>query len=78
MKDGALDEHVQIGSAYFDVLDTEYSLNLEREGTELRVRLSYRVSTASNWYARPIAEFLAGNFEEAALKVYAHRAQSST
>jgi len=74
---GALDEHVQIGGAYFDVLDTEYSLKPVREGTELRVRLSYRASTAFNWYARPIAEYLAGNFEEAALKFYAHRAQSS-
>jgi hypothetical protein len=36
--------------------------------------MSFRVSTAFNWYARPIAEFFVGNFEEAVLKFYAHRA----
>lgn len=71
---GALDDHVKIGGAYFDVLDTEYTLRQSKDGTELRARMSYRVSTAFNWYARPIAEFLVGNFEEAALSFYAHRA----
>lgn len=36
--------------------------------------MSYRVSTNFNWYARPIADFLVGNFETAALGFYAHRA----
>jgi hypothetical protein len=36
--------------------------------------MSYRVSTPFNWYARPIAELLIGNFEEAALRFYARRA----
>lgn len=73
---GAFDDHVKIGGAYFDVLDTEYSLRDVKGGTELRVRMSYRVSTAINWYARPIAAFLVGNFEEAALSFYAHRAET--
>jgi len=71
---GALDDHVRIGGAYFDVLDTEYTLRQLKSGTELRARMSYRVSTSFNWYARPIAEFLIGNFEETALEFYAHRA----
>jgi hypothetical protein len=71
---GALDDHVRIGGRYFDVLDTEYTLRQVTGGTELRVRMSYRVSTAFNWYARPLAEFLVGNFEEAVLEFYAHRA----
>jgi hypothetical protein len=71
---GALDDHVRIGGAYFDVLDTEYALRAVKVGTELRVRMSYRVSTPFNWYARPIAEILVGNFEEAALRFYARRA----
>jgi hypothetical protein len=71
---GALDDHVRIGGAYFDVIDTEYTLRQVKGGTELRARMSFRVSTAFNWYARPIAEFFVGNFEEAVLKFYAHRA----
>ena len=71
---GALDDHVRIGEAHFDILDTEYALRQLPGGTELRVRMNYRVSTPFNWYARPVAEILVTNFEEAALSFYAHRA----
>ena len=72
----AFDDHVKIGGGYFDVLDTEYALRKIKGGTELRVRMTYRVSTPFNWYAKPIAQFLIGNFEEAALRFCAHRSQS--
>ena len=72
---GALDDHVRIGGRYFDVIDTEYVLRKVNAGTELRVTMRYRVSTAFNWYTQPIAEFLVGNFEEAALRFYAIRAE---
>lgn len=72
----ALDDHVRIGEAHFDVLDTEYTLRKVSTGTELRVRMRYRVSTSFNWYARPLAELLIGNFEQAALRFYAHRAEA--
>jgi hypothetical protein len=72
---GALDDHVRIGGQYFDVIDTEYSLHKVNSGTELRVRMQYRLSTAFNWYTRPLADFLVGNFEEAALGFYANRAE---
>jgi hypothetical protein len=71
---GALDDHVKIGGAHFNVLDTEYVVRSLPAGTELRVRMSYRVSTPFNWYANPIAETLVGNFETVALRFYAHRA----
>jgi len=60
---GSLDDHVRIGGDYFDVLGTEYALREIGGATELRVRMSYRVSTGFNWYTRPIADFLVGNFE---------------
>jgi hypothetical protein len=71
----ALDDHVTIGGHYFDILETTYSLT-PRDGntTELRVHMRYRVSTDFNWYANWIAQLLIGNFEEAALKLYAQRA----
>jgi len=71
---GSVDEHVLIGGDYFDVIDTEYALQPVANGTLLRVRMSYRVSTAFNWYALPIARWLVGNFEETALGFYAQRA----
>lgn len=71
---GSVDDHVMIGGDYFDVLDTEYSLHPVPGGTLLRVRMRYRVSTAFNWYALPLARWLVGNFEETALAFYAGRA----
>ena len=71
---GALDEHVKIGGAYFDLLDTEYAMREVEGGTELRVTMRYRVSTPFNWYAGAVARFLVGNFEQTALRFYGHRA----
>ena len=73
----ALDDHVMIGGDYFDLHDTEYTLTPVAHGTELRIRMRYRVSTQFNWYAAPIAELLIGNFEEVILGFYAHRAEIS-
>jgi hypothetical protein len=70
----ALDEHVRIGGRYFDLIDTEYSLQPVSAGTQLQVRITYRVSTAFNWYSERVASVLVGNFEEAALGFYANRA----
>ena len=72
---GALDDHVRIGGAYFDVLDTDYSLDRVGDATRLTVRMTYRVSTSFNWYAKPLAAFLVGNFEDAALGFYARRSE---
>jgi hypothetical protein len=72
---GALDDHVRIGGAYFDVIDTEYSLDKLGDTTRLTVRMTYRVSTSINWYAKPLAEFFVGNFENAALGFYARRSE---
>ena len=73
----ALDDHVRIGGAYFDLLDTEYSLlPVGNRLTILRVSISYRVSTRYNWYAQPLAELFVSNFEETALRFYARRAEA--
>jgi len=73
----ALDDHVRIGGEHFDLLDTEYLLTPAGDRTELRIRMSYRVSTRFNWYAQPIADTLIGNFEEVILRFYAQRATDS-
>ena len=73
----ALDDHVRIGGEYFDIIDTEYSLQAQADGTTtLRVAMSYRVSTRFNWYAGRVAGLLVGNFEETALRFYARRAEA--
>ena len=72
---GALDDHVRIGGHYFDLGETQYSLVASGDGTRLRVRMYYRVSTRFNWYAGPLADLLVENFEETVLGFYARRAE---
>jgi hypothetical protein len=73
----ALDDHVAIGGAYFDMLDTSYTLVPSGAGTDLRIRMHYRVSTQFNWYVVPIADALFGNFEETILGFYRRRSEST-
>jgi hypothetical protein len=74
----ALDDHVRIGGQYFDVIDTDYTIDRTPGGSLLHVVMRYRLSTNFNWYVRPIAHFLVDNFEATALAFYAHRAESRT
>ena len=71
----ALDEHVVIGGHYFDVLDTSYTLRPRGDATELTVRLSYRISTTFNWYARPLMQLLLGDLAERNLGYYRQRSE---
>ena len=68
---------MRIGGRYFDVIDTEYVIKQVPNGSVLRVVMHYRVSTNFNWYVRPIAYFLAVNFEKTALAFYARRAEAN-
>lgn len=71
----ALDDHVAIGGTYFDVLDTAYTLEPRGAGTDLSIRMTYRVSTQFNWYVVPIADALFGDFEETILDFYRRRSE---
>ncbi|QJR09864.1 hypothetical protein DSM104443_00914 [Usitatibacter rugosus] len=74
----ALDEHVVIGGHYFDVRDTSYVLRPVAGGTELTVRIGYRVSTRFNWYAAPVARFLMEDLGDSNLGYYRGRAERAT
>jgi hypothetical protein len=73
---GALDDHVRIGGRHFDLLDTVYTLEPHGDQTLLRASMRYRVSTRFNGYAELLARWLIGDFEAAALRLYAGRAQA--
>jgi len=74
---GALDDHVRIGGHYFDLGETQYSIQRGAGQTRLRIRMHYRVSTRFNWYAGPIADLLVGNFADVVLRFYAKRAEAA-
>ena len=75
----ALDDHVQIGGRYFDIIDTTYTLTplagSTASATRLEVKMLYRVSTDFNWYANGVAKFLIGNFAEVIVDFYRMRAE---
>ena len=55
---GALDDHVRIGGAPFDLTESSYILTEIDGGTRLALEVRYRVSTNFNWYARFWARLL--------------------
>jgi hypothetical protein len=71
----ALDDHVVVGGYYFDIQDTAYTLTPVAAGTELKVRMGYRVTTQFNWYSQPLARAMLGNFEETVLDFYRRRSE---
>ena len=72
---GALDDHVKVGGAYFDLRDTAYTLTPEEGGTRLHIRVSYRISTDFDAYANWVAEGMLGNFSEVILDMYKARSE---
>ncbi|KPU92648.1 polyketide cyclase [Variovorax paradoxus] len=74
---GALDDHVMIGGHYFDLRESGYTLVPRDGGTELRLDVSWRVSTRFNWYADRLAQFLLGDFSEHILRFYKARSEAT-
>lgn len=72
---GALDDHVRIGGHYFDLIGTTYTLTPKGGQTLLEIDMQYRVSTSFDWYARPIARWLIGDFSEVILGFYRERSE---
>ena len=73
----ALDDHVMIGGQYFDLRDATYTLTPRDGGTELRVAVSWRLSTRFNWYADPVMQFLLGDASENILRFYKARSEAA-
>jgi len=74
---GSLDDHVMIGGQYFDLRDTAYTLTPRDGGTELRIDVSWRLSTRFNWYADRVLQALLGNGSENILRFYKARSEAT-
>lgn len=75
---GSLDDHVVVGGRYFDLRDSAYTLTPRGGGTELRIDVSWRVSTRFNWYADGIAQFLLGDFSNHILQFFKVRSEAAS
>jgi len=73
---GALDEHVEVGGRYFDLVDTSYRLEPEGDGTRLTIDVNYRISTRFNWYAARLGRFLVDDAAQTILDFYKHRSET--
>lgn len=74
---GALDDHVMIGGQYFDLRDATYTLTPRDGGTELRVEVSWRLSTRFNWYADRVMQLLLNDASENILRFYKARSEAT-
>jgi len=72
---GSMDEHVVIGGKYFDLIDTSYRLVPSGNGTRLETRITYRVSTNFNWYAKTVGQVLIKDTAQTLLRFYKYRSE---
>ncbi len=76
---GAMDEHVVIGGKYFNLTDTDFRLTpLSNGRTRVNMRIGFTVDTAFNWYSRPMARWILGNFAETALDALGAASQANS
>jgi hypothetical protein len=72
----ALDEHVAVGGAYFDVLDGTYELEQLPDGSTLLKLVSHhRLSTHFNFYARLWTDFIMSDLQFAIMEVIRKRCE---
>ena len=72
----ALDEHVAVGGAYFDVLDGSYELEPRADGsTLLKLTSHQRLSTHFNFYARLWTDFIMSDLQSAIMEVIRKRCE---
>lgn len=71
-----LDEHVQVGGEYFDVLRGEYRLEPLPDGvTRLHLASQHRLSTDFNWYAHLWTDGIMGDIQKNILRVIQERCE---
>jgi hypothetical protein len=72
----ALDEHVAVGGAYFDVVDGTYELEPLADGsTLLKLKSHHRLSTHFNFYARWWTDFIMSDLQSAIMDVIRKRCE---
>jgi len=76
MPSKTLDEHVQVGGAYFDVLRGEYRLEPLTGGvTRLHLSSQHRLSTDFNWYAHLWTDRIMADIQGNILQVIKNRCE---
>jgi hypothetical protein len=74
----ALDDHVEIGGHYFDLIETEFWIEPEGQQVRLHTRTRYRVSTDFNFYANWVAQLVIGDLAEKGLMLFKERSEGAS
>ncbi len=71
---GSLDDHVEVGGQYFDLLKTDYQLaKIDAQTTKLVLTIDYRVSTEFNWYSKLWINYILGEFSDVVMTIHKNR-----
>ncbi len=71
---GSLDDHVEVGGQYFDLLKTDYQLaKIDAHTTKLVLTIDYRVSTEFNWYSKLWIHYVLGEFSDVVMTIHKNR-----
>ncbi len=71
----ALDEHVTVGSEYFDVLEGKYELEPVNGGVMLHLSSKFTMSTSFNFYSRIWCEAIMADIQDNILNVIKRRCE---
>lgn len=76
---GSLDDHIEIGGEYFNLLTTDYHLEaISLNQTKLTLRIDYRLSTEVNLYSDLWVQYVLKEFSDVVLHIYKNRLESKT
>lgn len=74
----ALDEHVTVGSKYFDVLEGKYELEPVEGGVVLHLTSKFVMSTSFNFYSRIWCKAIMKDIQDNILHVIKRRCEGTT
>ena len=71
---GSLDDHLEMGGRYFNLLTTDYRLEqISAQQTKLILTIDYRLSTEINWYSNLWVRYVLNEFSDVVLHIYKNR-----
>ncbi|PKF32789.1 hypothetical protein [Acinetobacter proteolyticus] len=71
---GSLDDHLEMGGKYFDLLKTDYQLEqIDAHTTKLILSIDYRLSTEYNWYSRLWVNYVLNEFSDVVMQIHKQR-----
>jgi len=69
-----LDDHLEMGGKYFDLLKTDYQLEqIDAHTTKLILSIDYRLSTEYNWYSRLWVNYVLNEFSDVVMQIHKQR-----